>query len=83
MIYNPAKHTVEHQGRTINFYCGKDFNDTAIILARLAFGRTSLQDAYVDMNEVNNTSTDDDITMFFIKENVTALFGRSRLIYRF
>jgi len=68
MIYDPEKQTVEFNGQTINFYCGKDFNDTATVLAMLAFGRTSLQDAYIDIMEINNNSIDDDIKMFIIKE---------------
>ncbi len=78
MIYDPEKQTVECNGKTINFYCGKDFNDTAEILAWLAFGRLSLQDAYIDIMETNTIPINDDIKMFISRqlkksfENATA-----------
>ena len=47
-IYDPEKHTVKYEGKTVYFYCGLELTDEAIDILDIYFGRKSPQDALID-----------------------------------
>jgi len=54
LTYSPDLKEIKDSlsGKKIDFYCGKEFNETAIVLSMLSAGYLSLQDAYIDMMEI-------------------------------
>lgn len=52
IIYDPEKKEIANGKDTLDFYCGKEIDDVALLLTRLKFGTTSLQEAYIDMMKI-------------------------------
>ena len=53
LVYSPKDRTIECNGVVYDFYCGDDIDEQAILLSDLAFGHTTLQDAWIRAAKLN------------------------------
>ena len=51
--YDPVQGTVNYKDQIVQFYCGPELNDTAIILLDLHFGLSDLQNTAIRLFTVN------------------------------
>jgi len=52
ITYDPNKKTVEFKDNSVDLFCGSTMNEHALILAEMALGTISLQDAYTLISEI-------------------------------
>ena len=52
-LYDPVEKTVTYKDQIVQFYCGPELGDTAIILLDFYFQRTNLQETFIRLMTVN------------------------------
>lgn len=63
-IYDPVQGTVNYKDQTVQFYCGPELSDMAIILLEFHFGLSDLQNTAIRLFTVNgqNKTKDYELT---------------------